>query len=627
MHISKLTIKNFRRVGKIPLCIEFKGGLNIIVGENNAGKTTVADAMALVLGYGSAERSGPQLQATDFNDRSLPIEVDLEFSELSEEQESAFIDALDISGPKSKLKFQFKWQLRESKALPEITCGEHATSSRPYDLLAHLNCHYLRALRDVSQEFKPGARNRIGKMLAKLFKDIDSTEKERFLKIFRDAESAALSFNSEKQDEATRPDQTQISSELKVESNSRQGPIAKLETSSNILIKKLQFVHDDNSIVLGLHERELVDILHTVFPKSTSNQLHLSLNGLGYNNLIYIAVLLTEIEALVDPREFICLIVEEPEAHLHPQLQSLLLAFLRTNYANVQVIVTSHSPSFIADSELDDLIVLCRSEVNDAKGIRVGSLGLGDKTKRFIRKFVDVTKSQFFFSRSIVFVEGYTEALLIRSFWDSYFAAESAKFHNNSIEVVNINGVAFEHYVELVSKVFKSTGVRCVVLSDDDRGTGKEVLEAEKIDPSRDIASLLAAWPKCTESSRCRALRQQVEALKTEGCQIELFVARRTFEIEFALCNSGSKWVKDRIASASPTPGSAQGNADSEEAKLQVAFDLWKRVVQADDKTGFALDILEQIERPDSEEHLLPPLHFKLAFEYLNGKAATRTAN
>ena len=166
MQISKLQIQNYRQIGQTPLVVDFKSGLNILIGENNIGKTTVIEAVALVLGYGSAERSPVAVQTSDFHDKSLPIEIRLEFSDLSDEQESSFIEALDVSGASSVLRFQFRFSIKETKIIAEITCGQHGTTRNPYDLLTHLNCHYLKALRDVSQEFKPGSRNRLGSRMS-----------------------------------------------------------------------------------------------------------------------------------------------------------------------------------------------------------------------------------------------------------------------------------------------------------------------------------------------------------------------------------------------------------------------------------------------------------------------------
>ena len=617
MHISKVLIKNYRQIGSESLQVDLKSGLNVLVGENNVGKTTVVEAIALALSYGSVERGSVSLQRSDFNDEDKPIEIQLEFSGLSDEQEAAFIEAVDISQPEAALRFQFSYSFKNNKIVPEVSCGQHLSTIRPSELMVNIHCHYLRALRDVSQEFRPGFRNRIGRMLERLFRQVGDADKERFIQIFHEAENSAASFTPELR---TANDDSLIGAEEPVEMNLPLGPIRDLERRSNTLIEKLQFAEDDNAISLGFHQRrKLADILYTVFPKSTLSDLDLIFNGLGYNNLIYVAFLLTEIRDVTGPEQFVLLAVEEPEAHLHPQLQRILLEFLRTEYS-VQVLITSHSPNFVADSEITDLILLRRSE-GQTVGVSLAKLNLSKETKLFLRKFLDVTKSQFFFAKKIVLVEGYTEAILFRAFWDSYHENENDKFHKQSIEVVNIGNVAFKHYAELIGKVFRQTGTKCAVITDDDRGTGREVQADQKIGRERSVDELIACWENAESAVRVKNLEADISDLKGEGCAIELFLSRRTFEVEFGIANPLNRIVLDRLDGESKEE-TRFSQATTEPPGLREGLRLWKTV---DDKLAYALKILETLSSGDLGTHPKPPKHFQDAFRFLDGRETQPT--
>ena len=139
-------------------------------------------------------------------------------------------------------------------------------------------------------------------------------------------------------------------------------------------------------------------------------------NGLGFNNLIYMAVVLSELTKNPDSC-YRGLIVEEPEAHLHPQLQAVLLQYLQSIQAvdgekPVQLFVTSHSPNFASIADLDSLV--CLVDTGTVVETFLPRSITFDKGKREkLERYLDVTRAELFFARRVIFVEGAAELMMV----------------------------------------------------------------------------------------------------------------------------------------------------------------------------------------------------------------------
>src|SRR5690625_860779 len=204
-----------------------------------------------------------------------------------------------------------------------------------------------------------------------------------------------------------------------------------------------------------LTESDLFAVLELIIKDKTEISLPITNNGLGYNNLIYIPLLLSKMQVESDgkymgsnAKVFPILVIEEPEAHLHPTMQSDFIHFLHKNLEKKkvkQVFVTTHSTHISSILDLEQIIVFYK-EGNETKVSYPGkALEDEPESKKYIQRFLDATKSNMLFAEKIIFVEGITEQLLVPVFAE-YMGKSLEKNH---VAVINIGGKYFDHFLKL----------------------------------------------------------------------------------------------------------------------------------------------------------------------------------
>ncbi len=437
--IETIKINNFRSLEDVSLNLKYT---SVLVGKNNCGKSNIVQAVVYGFTYSNIEKEDVFVSpSSPFTfDKKVQIDVKIipvsdkgiQEKEFNEEWSLAFGENISIDSTSDQEFFAFRTEIKYDNDREQYVNKKYRINQwgdegidvgnlikrDTFDAIENI---FINAQRDISLDIRD-KRSVWGKLTSNI--KVDEVTKDKI-----DSQLDKLNKRIVRKSEILKS----ISKEL-------QNTTA--DASSDISISPL--TKDIETIYSGMN-------IYYKTENSTSTAVENL--GLGIRSWAVFSTVKAQILSKINKAKqdefayFPLLLIEEPEAHVHPQAQRQL--FSDVNEVDGQKIITTHSPYILSQIDLDKIIYISKNAANTVATPLLVE-GLSSEDVRKIKRTVMNTRGEILYANAVILAEGETEEQALAVYLREYFDKEPFEL---GINIISVGGNNYLPFMRLLDRL------------------------------------------------------------------------------------------------------------------------------------------------------------------------------